>query len=673
MFKPLRIQLFWFVWFRTSLFAANDQTQANSYDHAWATSWVAHCRSIYNSGSGKTAGFVLEVGDSITHANPYAQWPRYGSGKTTADTTLCNWCSASSWNTSSNTDTSNKNGWYLAAADTTSQRGMTASGGISTDEFLSGNNNGGPAMPTDTSGTAPTTLTNTTYTGNIQIDTLIASFKDAQFVVLMLGTNDMKQSRSVSAFTADLTTIVSKLEAQKIVVVVSTIPPNSGADATGFNAAITNLAQTHGLPLIDFYSEILARQPGTAWLGTLIDAADGTHPTAGVNGYNAASDPYSPGGDSTVNRTGDACLNSGYLLRSWLTVQKLKQVKSYVVDGVNPPTLTTITVSPTSTIVPAGGTKSFSAVGYDQFGAPMNPQPAFTWSISGGGTINSAGLFTAGSSAGTYTVTAKSGVVTGSASVQVSLPPVINSLPTASATPIVAGQPVTFSVQAISTQGGSLTYSWNFGDATAAGGSTAAHTFVSPGTYTVTVTISDSNGGSTSSSMTVNVIAAASGNGSGGGGGTSSGTQLTVSKFQGSCAFNQPGHDSSAFTGILPGLPAGFDPTNLSAMVNVSGVVVNFTLDSKGRAKNAQGSLQLTIKGKRNKTTKSIVFAGGDVPFKVALKHGTWGTVWGLDANSAATVNKDFNISFQINGQLFTAIATCSLTSKPGKGARFKK
>ena len=34
--------------------------------------------------------------------------------------------------------------------------------------------------------------------------------------------------------------------------------------------------------------------------------------------------------------TGDASLNSGYLLRSWLTVQKLKQVKSYIVDGVNP-------------------------------------------------------------------------------------------------------------------------------------------------------------------------------------------------------------------------------------------------------------------------------------------------------------------------------------------------
>jgi hypothetical protein len=689
--------MFWMACISTSAFAANDETQANSYDNAWAASWVAHCRSIYTSGSGKTAGFVLEVGDSITHANPYAQWPRYGSGKTAADTTLCNWCSASSWNTGSNTDTSNKNGWYLAAADTTGQRGMTASGGISTDEYLSGNNNGGPAMPADTSGTAPTTLTNTTYTGNIQIDTLIASFKDAQFVVLMLGTNDMKHSRSVSAFTTDLTTIVNKFEAQNIVVVVSTIPPNSTYDATGFNAAIANLAQTHGLPLIDFYSEILVRQPGTAWLGTLIDSADGTHPTAGVNGYNAASDPYSPGGDATSNRTGDACLNSGYLLRSWLTVQKLKQVKSYVVDGVNPLTLTTITVAPASAVVLAGGTKSFSAIGYDQFGAPMNPQPTFTWLVSSGGVINSAGVFTAGSTGGTYSVTAKSGAASGSASVQVSLPPVINSPPTGSVTPIVAGQSVTFNVQATDPQGGLLTYSWNFGDSTSASGSVAAHTFATPGVYTVTVTITDPNGGSTSSSITATVIAPASGTGGNGGSGSGTGgannggsgtgtgssggngggalpvTPMTVSKLQGSSTFNQSGRDACAFAGILPGLPAGFDPTNLAVTVNVSGAIVNFTLDSKGRAKTNQGSLQLTIKGKRDKTTKKINFAGGDVPIKGSLTHGTWSTVWGFDANSAPAAIQNFTVSIEINGTLFGATVTCSMTSKPEKGAKFKK
>src|SRR5262249_55018900 len=93
-----------------SVFGANDKTQANSHDDAWENGWVTHCRTIYNGGSGKTDGFVLEVGDSITHSNPYSQWPRYGSGKTSEDSTLCNWASSGSMG-SGNSDTSNKNGF----------------------------------------------------------------------------------------------------------------------------------------------------------------------------------------------------------------------------------------------------------------------------------------------------------------------------------------------------------------------------------------------------------------------------------------------------------------------------------------------------------------------------------------------------------------------------------
>jgi hypothetical protein len=85
-----------------------------------------------------------------------------------------------------------------------------------------------------------------------------------------------------------------------------------------------------------------------------------------------------------------------------------------------PPVLTTITVSPASASVQTGGTQQFTATGFDQFGNPMSPQPAFAWSVSGGGTINTSGLFTAGSTAGgPFTVTATSGSVSGTASVTV--------------------------------------------------------------------------------------------------------------------------------------------------------------------------------------------------------------------------------------------------------------
>src|SRR5207245_5350018 len=87
-------------------------------------------------------------------------------------------------------------------------------------------------------------------------------------------------------------------------------------------------------------------------------------------------------------------------------------------------TLTAILVSPASATVPANGTQQFTATATDQFGSPMSP--AVTWMVSGGGSISSTGLFTAGAFAGgPFTVTASSGGVSGTASVSV-----VNSAPT---------------------------------------------------------------------------------------------------------------------------------------------------------------------------------------------------------------------------------------------------
>jgi hypothetical protein len=93
------------------------------------------------------------------------------------------------------------------------------------------------------------------------------------------------------------------------------------------------------------------------------------------------------------------------------------------------PVLTTITVSPASASVATGGTQQFTANGLDQFGNPVSPQPTFTWSVSGGGSISASGLFTAGSTAGgPFTVTAASGSVSGTASVTVTSPPVLTTI-----------------------------------------------------------------------------------------------------------------------------------------------------------------------------------------------------------------------------------------------------
>ena len=82
--------------------------------------------------------------------------------------------------------------------------------------------------------------------------------------------------------------------------------------------------------------------------------------------------------------------------------------------------LSSITVAPASTSVPTNGTQQFTATGLDPFGKPLTVQPAFTWSVSGGGTINGSGLLSAGPSAGgPFLVSAASGLVSGTASITV--------------------------------------------------------------------------------------------------------------------------------------------------------------------------------------------------------------------------------------------------------------
>ncbi len=86
--------------------------------------------------------------------------------------------------------------------------------------------------------------------------------------------------------------------------------------------------------------------------------------------------------------------------------------------------LTTINVSPSSITLAAGTQEQFTGSAYDQFGNLMATQPALAWSVkSGVGAIGaSSGLYTAPSAAGTATVQAVSGGITGTASITVSPP-----------------------------------------------------------------------------------------------------------------------------------------------------------------------------------------------------------------------------------------------------------
>jgi subtilisin family serine protease len=87
------------------------------------------------------------------------------------------------------------------------------------------------------------------------------------------------------------------------------------------------------------------------------------------------------------------------------------------------PTLTAIAVTPASAAVFDGTSQSFAATARDQFGQPLAPQPAFTWSVDAGGaggTITATGVYTGPArGGGAVTVRASSGAVSGTASVTV--------------------------------------------------------------------------------------------------------------------------------------------------------------------------------------------------------------------------------------------------------------
>jgi O-glycosyl hydrolase len=81
--------------------------------------------------------------------------------------------------------------------------------------------------------------------------------------------------------------------------------------------------------------------------------------------------------------------------------------------------LSQVTVIPANAMIAPYDVAQFTAVGADSSGNALNPQPAFAWSVSGGGVINSNGLFYSSGALGTFSVVASNGNIGGAATVTV--------------------------------------------------------------------------------------------------------------------------------------------------------------------------------------------------------------------------------------------------------------
>lgn len=93
------------------------------------------------------------------------------------------------------------------------------------------------------------------------------------------------------------------------------------------------------------------------------------------------------------------------------------------IDVVVNQTATSLTVSPATASILYNGTQNFAASVLDQFGDALATQPSITWSVSGGGTIGSTGIFAPTTVGGPFTVTATSDSLSGTAAVTVTPAP----------------------------------------------------------------------------------------------------------------------------------------------------------------------------------------------------------------------------------------------------------
>ncbi len=170
--------------------------------------------------------------------------------------------------------------------------------------------------------------------------------------------------------------------------------------------------------------------------------------------------------------------------------------------------LATITVTPNPVTLAINATQQYTAVGKDAFGNVVAITPV--WSIvAGGGTISTSGLFTAGTTPGTFTntVRAASGSIAGTATVTVTVGPPATITVTPNPTTLAIGAQQTFTAVARDAGGNVVTITpvWSVAN----GGGTIVSTsgvFTAgsvPGTYTNTVR---ATAGTLSGSATVNVV-----------------------------------------------------------------------------------------------------------------------------------------------------------------------
>ncbi len=158
---------------------------------------------------------------------------------------------------------------------------------------------------------------------------------------------------------------------------------------------------------------------------------------------------------------------------------------------------------------PETATVSFSVVASDVAGG--NDPLTYAWTFGDGATATGSSTSHPYADDGTWTVTVMVSDGDGGSTASSASVVVTNTAPTLTAlvgdTAGLVGQTLTFAVAGTDPAGAAdpLTATWDFGDGGAASGASAAHPWLSPGTFMVGVTLDDGDGGAVSASLPVTI------------------------------------------------------------------------------------------------------------------------------------------------------------------------
>ena len=142
------------------------------------------------------------------------------------------------------------------------------------------------------------------------IDTWLKE-QNPETAIILFGTNDtdLGPDPVKTKFEENLQIFVKKCLDNGTVVILTTPPPQESDNRPKrYGDSAKKIAEQKGIPLVDYWNEIMQRRPGRTWSKTLI-SADGCHPTWKGNDWSA-----------------EGLKNSGYGLRNYITLKKYEEI-----------------------------------------------------------------------------------------------------------------------------------------------------------------------------------------------------------------------------------------------------------------------------------------------------------------------------------------------------------